>query len=165
MHNILLTWSSVAAAQELFIKIISISCKASEYHYHPFQLNSILLSLSSVSAAKYIIIIIISISCTVSYQAQEDLSSTSLAKQIAYNVSKLLDSLLKDYDNSLRPDFGGENYYYHWSLIFITNLYRLVYFYQIFYSLKWLLLFVFTWVYHSLLMRLTIIIQLVTIDW
>ena len=164
MHNILLTWSSVAAAQYLIIIIISISCKASEYHYHPFQLNSILLSLSSVSAAKYIIIIIISISCTVSYQAQEDLSSTSLAKQIAYNVSKLLDSLLKDYDNSLRPDFGGENYY-HWSLIFITNLYSLVYFSRIFYSLKWLLLFVFTWVYHSLLMRLTIIIQLVTIDW
>jgi hypothetical protein len=28
-------------------------------------------------------------------------------KQAAYNVSKLLDSLLKDYDNSLRPDFEG----------------------------------------------------------
>merc|ERR1719422_2630624 len=31
----------------------------------------------------------------------------SLANQTAYNVSKLLDSLLQDYDNSLRPDFGG----------------------------------------------------------
>ena len=28
--------------------------------------------------------------------------------QTAYNVSKLLDSLLQDYDNSLRPDFAGE---------------------------------------------------------
>ena len=29
--------------------------------------------------------------------------------QTAYNVSKLLDSLLQDYDNSLRPDFAGED--------------------------------------------------------
>ena len=28
--------------------------------------------------------------------------------QTANNVSRLLDSLLKDYDNSLRPDFWGE---------------------------------------------------------
>ena len=28
------------------------------------------------------------------------------------NVSILLDSLLKDYDNSLRPDFGGESYFF-----------------------------------------------------
>ena len=28
-------------------------------------------------------------------------------KHGAYNVSRLLDSLLKDYDNSLRPDFEG----------------------------------------------------------
>ena len=41
------------------------------------------------------------------YQTKSaDESNTSLAKQTAYNVSKLLDSLLKDYDNSLRPDFG-----------------------------------------------------------
>ena len=47
--------------------------------------------------------------CTVTYQiAQGEDSTTSLAKQTAYNVSKLLDSLLKDYDNSLRPDFGGD---------------------------------------------------------
>merc|ERR1719320_937697 len=31
----------------------------------------------------------------------------SIANQTAYNVSKLLDNLLKEYDNSLRPDFGG----------------------------------------------------------
>ena len=31
-----------------------------------------------------------------------------LANQTAYNVSKLLDSLLQDYDNSLRPDFAGK---------------------------------------------------------
>ena len=29
--------------------------------------------------------------------------------QTANNVSRLLDSLLKDYDNSLRPDFWGES--------------------------------------------------------
>lgn len=37
-----------------------------------------------------------------------DVSSSLLANQTAYNVSKLLDSLLQDYDNSLRPDFAGE---------------------------------------------------------
>jgi len=31
----------------------------------------------------------------------------SLANQTAYNVSQLLDNLLQEYDNSLRPDFGG----------------------------------------------------------
>ena len=35
------------------------------------------------------------------------MSKISMAKQIAYNVSKLLDTLLEDYDNSLRPEFGG----------------------------------------------------------
>ena len=50
----------------------------------------------------------VSVGSTVTYQAQGEPSSTSLAQQIAYNVSKLLDSLLKDYDNSLRPDFGGD---------------------------------------------------------
>ena len=33
----------------------------------------------------------------------------NIANQTAYNVSKLLDNLLQEYDNSLRPDFGGEN--------------------------------------------------------
>jgi hypothetical protein len=33
---------------------------------------------------------------------------TRLAHQIAHNVSQLLDTLLEDYDNSLRPDFGGQ---------------------------------------------------------
>ena len=37
-----------------------------------------------------------------------DVSSSLLANQTAYNVSKLLDSLLQDYDNSLRPDFAGK---------------------------------------------------------
>ena len=49
---------------------------------------------------------------TVTYLAKPDVDkdpATSLAKQTAYNVSKLLDSLLKDYDNSLRPDFGGND--------------------------------------------------------
>ena len=36
-----------------------------------------------------------------------EVSNTILANQTAYNVSKLLDSLLQDYDNSLRPDFAG----------------------------------------------------------
>ena len=35
------------------------------------------------------------------------MSNIILANQTAYNVSKLLDSLLQDYDNSLRPDFAG----------------------------------------------------------
>ena len=30
-----------------------------------------------------------------------------LANQTAYNVSRLLNNLLKDYDNTLRPNFGG----------------------------------------------------------
>ena len=38
-----------------------------------------------------------------------EISSSLLANQTAYNVSKLLDSLLHNYDNSLRPDFAGEN--------------------------------------------------------
>ena len=33
--------------------------------------------------------------------------SLSFKMQTANNVSRLLDSLLKDYDNSLRPDFWG----------------------------------------------------------
>ena len=33
--------------------------------------------------------------------------SLSFKTQTANNVSRLLDSLLKDYDNSLRPDFWG----------------------------------------------------------
>ena len=37
-----------------------------------------------------------------------EISSSLLANQTAYNVSKLLDSLLHNYDNSLRPDFAGE---------------------------------------------------------
>ena len=32
----------------------------------------------------------------------------NIANQTAYNVSKLLDNLLQEYDNVLRPDFGGE---------------------------------------------------------
>ena len=31
----------------------------------------------------------------------------NIANQTAYNVSKLLDNLLQEYDNVLRPDFGG----------------------------------------------------------
>ena len=38
-----------------------------------------------------------------------EISSSLLANQTAYNVSKLLDSLLLNYDNSLRPDFAGEH--------------------------------------------------------
>ena len=38
-----------------------------------------------------------------------EISSSLLANQTAYNVSKLLDSLLHNYDNSLRPDFAGEH--------------------------------------------------------
>lgn len=37
-----------------------------------------------------------------------EVSNVILANQTAYNVSKLLDSLLQDYDNSLRPDFAGK---------------------------------------------------------
>ena len=37
-----------------------------------------------------------------------EVSNIILANQTAYNVSKLLDSLLQDYDNSLRPDFAGK---------------------------------------------------------
>ena len=44
-----------------------------------------------------------------------------LANQTAYNVSKILDNILKDYDNSLRPDFGGN--YILWCVgISITNI-------------------------------------------
>ena len=32
----------------------------------------------------------------------------NIANQTAYNISNLLDNLLQEYDNSLRPDFGGE---------------------------------------------------------
>ena len=38
-----------------------------------------------------------------------EVSNILLANQTAYNVSKLLDSLLQDYDNSLRPDFAGNS--------------------------------------------------------
>ena len=49
-------------------------------------------------------------------------TATSLAKQTAYNVSKLLDSLLKDYDNSLRPDFGGIDKEYFQCSFYKVNL-------------------------------------------
>ncbi|XP_023346187.1 gamma-aminobutyric acid receptor alpha-like [Eurytemora carolleeae] len=39
--------------------------------------------------------------------AESNKDLAKLANQTAYNVSKLLDNLLKDYDNNLRPDFGG----------------------------------------------------------
>ena len=39
---------------------------------------------------------------------KSEVTRGALANQTAYNVSKLLDSLLQDYDNSLRPDFAGK---------------------------------------------------------
>ena len=44
----------------------------------------------------------------VSVSDNNEVSRGVLANQTAYNVSKLLDSLLQDYDNSLRPDFAGK---------------------------------------------------------
>ena len=44
---------------------------------------------------------------TVSYSYQNQLS-TSPTNHTVYNVSQLLDSLLSNYDNSLRPDTGGK---------------------------------------------------------
>ena len=44
-----------------------------------------------------------------------EVSNIILANQTAYNVSKLLDSLLQDYDNSLRPDFAGKTLWLHHS--------------------------------------------------
>ena len=41
---------------------------------------------------------------------QPEHAHLSLAKQTAHNVSRLLDNLLKDYDNSLRPDLEGMTY-------------------------------------------------------
>ena len=43
-----------------------------------------------------------------------EVSNIILANQTAYNVSKLLDSLLQDYDNSLRPDFAGKTLLKPW---------------------------------------------------
>ena len=43
------------------------------------------------------------------WTGESEVTRGVLANQTAYNVSKLLDSLLQDYDNSLRPDFAGEN--------------------------------------------------------
>ena len=40
----------------------------------------------------------------------------NIANQTAYNVSKLLDNLLQEYDNSLRPGFGGENTENSWEI-------------------------------------------------
>ena len=40
---------------------------------------------------------------------QKDKSHDVLANQTAEYVSNLLNSLLKDYDNSLRPNFGGNH--------------------------------------------------------
>ena len=44
---------------------------------------------------------------TVSYTYQYQLE-TSHTNHAVYNVSQLLDSLLSNYDNSLRPDLGGK---------------------------------------------------------
>ena len=43
---------------------------------------------------------------TVSY-SHHDQAGGNLTGQTVYNVSQLLDSLLSNYDNSLRPDTGG----------------------------------------------------------
>ena len=45
---------------------------------------------------------------TVSYTYQYQLE-TSHTNHAVYNVSQLLDSLLSNYDNSLRPDLGGKH--------------------------------------------------------
>ena len=44
---------------------------------------------------------------TVSYSYQDQME-TSHTNHTVYNVSQLLDSLLSNYDNSLRPDLGGK---------------------------------------------------------
>ena len=45
---------------------------------------------------------------TVSYTPVDKLNTNTTV----YNVSHLLDSLLSNYDSSLRPDFGGKNQYH-----------------------------------------------------
>ena len=54
----------------------------------------------------------------VSYSYQDQLE-TSHTKHTVYNVSQLLDSLLSNYDNSLRPDLGGK--YQHQVLCFLLT--------------------------------------------
>ena len=44
---------------------------------------------------------------TVSYSHHAQGAGGNLTGQTVYNVSQLLDSLLSNYDNSLRPDTGG----------------------------------------------------------
>ena len=44
--------------------------------------------------------------------ADYEISSSLVANQTAYNVSKLLNNLLLNYDSLYRPDFGGESYQY-----------------------------------------------------
>ena len=44
---------------------------------------------------------------TVSYIQDKRINNNS-TMQAVYNVTKLLDGLLSNYDSSLRPDFGGK---------------------------------------------------------
>ena len=55
---------------------------------------------------------------TVSYSYQDQLE-THQTNHTVYNVSQLLDSLLSNYDNSLRPDTGGE--YKHQVFCFLLS--------------------------------------------
>lgn len=49
----------------------------------------------------------ISVSSSNKFEGSSRTEVANIANQTAYNVSKLLDNLLQEYDNVLRPDFGG----------------------------------------------------------